>query len=251
MVSWPKALVPAVVEHGHRHMMTTPKGLCLYIPGTAFSPILDALQSLLTPTFATKPSTEHITIHDDTPSTVTMPCPDSAATPANVTCIPDTSSAPPPLRDSAHLTDVSSAILPQRVLFDPPAGNPPKYETGRVIDPLHQQHERELLRLWEEHQSRLQALKAQHDASLKIRENAHDASLRPLPSAAICFGAHLHDSHAENQRLRRQAPAPALPNVSFEMRPLGNIVQRRRICFPRSFHADLHDTVTALCFVAR
>ena len=52
----------------------------------------------------------------------TLPCLDFVTTPTDVTCTQDASIAPPPQPD---FVDLAAAILPQRLLFDLPAGNPP------------------------------------------------------------------------------------------------------------------------------
>ena len=92
----------------------------------------------------------------------------------------------PPQPDPVDLT---AAVLPQRLLFDVPVGNPLDYETDRVIDQLNQQHERELSRLRDEHQSQLQLLKAHHDATLQMRDNTHDSALRDLRAGVNGFDA--------------------------------------------------------------
>ena len=106
-----------------------------------------------------------------------LPCLDFTTTPADVTCTQDASATPPPQPNSV---DLAAAILPQCLLFDPPAGNPRDYETNRIIDQLTQQHEREASRLRDEHHSQQQALRRHHDAPLQMRDNAYDATLRDL-----------------------------------------------------------------------
>ena len=111
--------------------------------------------------------------------------------------------------------DLAAAILPERLLFDPPAGN--DYETDHIIDHLSQQHERELSRLWDEHQSQLQVLKVHQDATLQVRDNTHDSALRDLRARVHRFDTQLQDVHVENQRLQRQALILVMPDMSLVM----------------------------------
>ena len=174
MVSWATA---PVVERGHRLMVTLLKWLRLYVRRTAFSRASSASNRLLSPSFTSTPGAGHITIDDEPGVSVAFACLDSATTPSGVTCTQDASTAVPPQPDSV---DVAAAILPQRLLFNPPVGNPHDYETDRIIDQLNQRHEHELSRLGDEHLSHLQ---------VPMRDNTHDAALRDLRAQVNGFDA--------------------------------------------------------------
>ena len=188
MVSWATAPVLAVLEHGHRPMVTLSKWLQLYAPGIAFSPALSASNSLLSPSFTSAPGVEHITIEDERAVSAALPCLDFATTPTYVTCTRDASTALPPQPDSV---DLAATILPQRRID----------RINRIIDQLHQQHEREMSRLEDEHQSQLQVLKAHHDTARQMRDNTHNDALRDLRTRVTGFDAQLQDLRAENQRM--------------------------------------------------
>ena len=119
--------------------------------------------------------------------------------------------------------DLAAAILPQRLLFDPPAGNLPNYPTDRIIDQLKQQHEGELTRLRDEHQSQLQLLKADHDAALQMRDSTHDAALHDLRTRVNGFDAQLQDLRAENRGLQHHTRAPIMTDISLVMGLLGDV----------------------------
>ena len=186
MVSWATAPVLAILERGNRPMVTLSQGLRLYVPSTAFSPASSTSNSLLTPRFTSTPSAEPIAIDDEPAVSAALPCLNFATTPADVTCTQDAAVALPLQPDPM---DLAAAILPQRLLFDPPVGNPPDYETDRIIDQLSQQHERELSRLRDEHQSQLQVLKAHHDATLQMRDITHHSALCDLRARVNGFDA--------------------------------------------------------------
>ena len=131
MVSWATAPVLAILERGHRPMVTLSKWPWLYVLGTAFSPVSSTSNNLLSPSFTSTPSAEPIAIDDEPAVSAALPCLNFATTPADVTCTQDAAAALPPQPDPV---DVAAAILPQRLLFDPPTGNPPDYETDRIID---------------------------------------------------------------------------------------------------------------------
>ena len=125
-------------------MVPLSKRLRLYVPSAAFSPASDAFHSLLSPSFTSMPCTEHITIDDEPVAFAAVPCLDFATISTDVTSTQDASTAPPLQPD---FVDLAAAILPERLVFDPQAGNPPDYETDCIIHHLNQRHEYELSRL--------------------------------------------------------------------------------------------------------
>ena len=157
---------------------------------------------------------EHITIDDEPAVSAALPCLDFATTPTDVTCTQDASTAPPP-PPQPDSVDLAPAAFPRRPLFDPLVSKLPDFETGRIIDQLNHQHERELLRLRDEHQSQLQALKGHHDAALHMCHNAHDATLHDVRTRVNGFEVQLQDLRTEKQQLQRQTPAPIMPDISL------------------------------------
>ena len=199
MVSWATTPILAILERGHRPMVTLSKWLRLYVPGTALSPASSTSNSLLLPSFTSTPSAEPIAMDDEPAVSAALPCLNFATV---LNFAKDAAAALPPQSDLVHL---AAAILPQRLLFDPPTTKPPDYETDRIIDQLSHQHQRKLSRLRDEHQPQLQVLKAHHEATLQMRHNKNDSALicEPrrtalTPSSRICA---LRTSNCNSQAL--------------------------------------------------
>ena len=130
MVLWATAPVLALVEPGHKRMVTLSKWLRLYVPGTTFSPASSSSTSLLSPSFTSTPSAEPIAVDNEPAVSAALPCSNFPTASLDGTCTQDAAAAPPPQPDLATI------ILPQCLLFHPPTSTPPDYETNGIIDHL-------------------------------------------------------------------------------------------------------------------
>ena len=74
IVPWATTLVVAILEHGHRPMLTLSKWFRLYVPGTAFSLASSTSNSLWSPPFISTPRAEPIAIDDEPAVTAALLC---------------------------------------------------------------------------------------------------------------------------------------------------------------------------------